>query len=104
MNTYAIPPTTMHRSSSNGFKATTATNAEMRAGPRRIAELVIDRGEPSAAGGAMETRRGHSTAHWVAVIPGPSTARQAPAHVKALARELGVDTSVAWEALDGTYS
>jgi hypothetical protein len=33
----------------------------------------------------------------------PHAGKQAPAHVKALARELGVDTSLAWDALDDMY-
>jgi len=37
------------------------------------------------------------------VTPDPHADRPAPAQVKELARELGVDTCVAWEALDRMY-
>jgi hypothetical protein len=103
MNTYATPSETMPRSSSNSFTATTTNNAEMRARPRRIADLLIVRGGSSAADGVMNARGAHSSAHWVAVMRDPHAGKQAPAHVKALARELGVDTSLAWDALDDMY-
>ena len=104
MNTYATPSETMPRSSSNSFTATTTNNAEMRARPRRIADLLIVRGGSSAADGATDPTGAHSSAHWVAVMRDPRAGTQAPAHVKALARELGVDAGLAWDALDGTYS
>jgi hypothetical protein len=103
MNTYATPPKTMRRSSSNSFTSTTANNAEMRARPRRIADLLVVCGGSSAADGAMHTRGAHSSSHWVAVMRDPHAGTQVPAHVKALACELGVDTRVAWDALDDMY-
>lgn len=83
----------------NSFTATTTNNTQMRVRPRRVADLLI---VSSAADGTMNGAA-RASAHWVAVTPDLSAGEQAPAHVKALAQGLGVDTRVAWAALDGMY-
>jgi hypothetical protein len=104
MNTCATPPETMRRSSSNSVTSRTTERAEMRARPRRIADLLVFPGGPSAADSATDTRGAHSSSHWVMIPREPDAEKRAPAQVKTLARELGVDTRVAWDALDCMYA
>jgi hypothetical protein len=103
MNTYAVPPRTMRRSSSNSLGSSAANTTKTRARPRRIADLLVVRGGPPAGGRAGDVGDAHSSSHWVALARDHHAGERAPAHVKALARELGVDTTVAWDVLDGMY-
>jgi len=102
MNTYATPPESRRRLSSISSTSRTTNRVEMRARPRHIADLLVVRGGSSAADWATDTSA-HSSSHWAMVTPDPHADRPAPAQVKELARELGVDTCVAWEALDRMY-
>jgi hypothetical protein len=103
MNTYAVPSRTTRRSSPNSFGSSAARAAKTRARPRRIADLLVVSGGPPAGEGASDAGDAHSSSHWVALARDPHAGERAPAHVKALARELGVDTTFAWEALNGMY-
>ncbi len=103
MNTYATPPKT-RRSSPNGVTSRTTDNAETRARPRRIADLLVVRGGPSAADWATDTRGADSSSHWVMIPHEPDAEKRAPAQVRALAGDLGVDNRVACDVLDGMYS
>jgi hypothetical protein len=102
MNTYAGPSRTARRSS-NSFGSSAARAAKARARPRRIADLLVVDGGPPGAKGASDAGDARSSSHWVALARDSDAGERAPAHVKALARELGVDTTVAWDALDGMY-
>lgn len=85
MNTYATPTKTMRRSR-----------------PHHIADLLVVRDGSSAADPATDTSA-YSSSHWAMVTRDPYAEKRAPAQVKGLARELGVDARVAWEALDAMY-
>jgi len=104
MSTYATPPKTMRRSSSNSVTSRATDPAEMRARPRRIADLLVFPSGSSAADWATDTRGAHSSSHWVMIPREPDAEKRAPAQVKALAGDLGVDNRVAWDVLDGMYS
>jgi hypothetical protein len=103
MNAYAAPPRAIHHPSPNSFGSSAASAAEPCARPRRIADLFVVRHDPPAREPASNLGDAHSSSHWVALARGPYAGEHAPAHVKALARELGVDTTVAWDALDDMY-
>lgn len=103
MSTYATAPRTTRRWSSNGFGSSATNTANTRARPRRIADLLVVRDCPSAGDTTSDAGDARSSQHWVVLAPDPHAGKRAPAHVSALARRLGVDTTVAWAALDGTY-
>jgi hypothetical protein len=103
MNTYAVPSKTMRPSSSSSYGSSATSAARTCARPRRIADLLVVRGNPLVGDPATDARGSYSSSHWVAVAHDPHAGERAPAHVKALAQELEVDTAVAWDALDGMY-
>lgn len=78
--------------------------AETRARPRRIADLLVLSDRSPAGDWATDTRGAHSSSHWVMIARKPDAGKQAPALVKALAGDPGVDNSVTWDVLDGMYS
>jgi hypothetical protein len=86
MNSYATPHRTMSRP----------------ARPRHIADLLVVPDGSPAADRATDTST-HSSSHWTMVACDPHAVKRAPAHVKALARDIGVDTHAAWNVLDGMY-
>jgi hypothetical protein len=104
MNTYAVPPRTMLHSSSSSSGSSAESAATTLPRPRRIADLLVVRGNPPAGEETSDARGAHSSSHWVALARDPHEGERAPAHVKALALELGVDTTVAWNVLDGMYA
>jgi hypothetical protein len=103
MNTYAVPPRTMRRSHSSSIGSSPVSPAKTHARPRRVADLLVIGGDPAAGSQASHAGGSRSSSHWVAVARDLHVGERPPAHVKALARELGVDATVAWDALDGTY-
>jgi hypothetical protein len=103
MNAHATQRKTTRASGSNDFASRTASSAEMRTRPRRVATLLVVRDKASAADGPADASGAHSSSHWVAVAPEPHAGKRVPGHVEALAQQLGVGTGVAWEVLDGMF-
>jgi hypothetical protein len=71
--------------------------------PHRIAVLVVVTVIGTSAG-AVDASANPPTARWVPVAQiAASSGLPPPANVAELARELGVEPDVAWDALDATY-